>query len=112
MIDFSLFCLCTECAQSSNFSYVKRGEYINVCLYAIGSVFFSYVYMHFLRVDCENMIESIRSTQRYSLILRMIVVKCAAVLLRGRRVSIWVRQYDSKEKEEKRCGKKRSACLH
>jgi len=43
----------------------------------------------------------------------MIVVKCAAVLLRRKRVSIWLRQYDSKEQEKKkkRCGKKKKKCM-
>jgi hypothetical protein len=34
----------------------------------------------------------------------MIVVKCAAVLLRRKRVSIWLQQYDSKEQEKKKKG--------
>ncbi len=66
-------------------------------------VFFSCVCIYsFLRIDGENMIESIRSTARCFLFLRMIVVKCAAVLLRRKRVSIWLRQYDSKEQEKKK----------
>jgi len=42
----------------------------------------------------------------------MIVVKCAAVLLRRKRVSIWLQQYDSKEQEEKKGAEKKEVHVY
>ncbi len=84
-----------------------------MCLYGIDSVFFlTYVYMHFFRVDRENMIESIRSTQHYFLFLRMIVVKCTAILLRRKKKNFHMAPTISiigkNKKKKKRCGEKKT----